>query len=85
MYENRADHLNNNQILQEIFFQFYCKINKPITNSCRNNFLSKPILIPLKTVFKILRKKPGEEAFRVGFIQIPEARMRSKLNLKSLH
>ena len=32
VYENRADHLNNNLILQEIFilvfFQFYCKINR---------------------------------------------------------
>ena len=32
VYENRADYLNNNLILQEIsilvFFQFYCKINR---------------------------------------------------------
>ena len=32
VYENRADHLNNNLILQEIsiliFFQFYCKISR---------------------------------------------------------
>ena len=32
VFENRADHLNNNLILQEIsiliFFQFYCKINR---------------------------------------------------------
>ena len=31
-YENRADHLSNNLILQKIsiiiFFQFYCKINR---------------------------------------------------------
>ena len=40
---------------------------KPITNSCRNNLWSKPILILSKTEFKILRKKPGDEAFRVSF------------------
>ena len=32
VYENRADHLKNNLILQEIsiviFFQFYCRINR---------------------------------------------------------
>ena len=32
VFKNRADHLNNNLILQEIsmliFFQFYCKINR---------------------------------------------------------
>ena len=32
VYENRADHLKNNLILQEIsiliFFQFHCKINR---------------------------------------------------------
>ena len=78
MYENRADHENNNLILQEIsmliFFQFYCKKNnhnstakKPITNSCRSNLWSKSILILSKTEFKILRKKPGDEVFRVSF------------------
>ena len=48
VYENHADDLSTNLILQEIsiliFFQFYCK-----------------------TEFKILRKKPGDEAFRVPF------------------
>ena len=71
VYENHPDHLSNKLRLQEIsilvFFQFCCKINKPITNSCRNNLASKPILILLKTEFKILRKKPGDEAFRVSF------------------
>ena len=32
VFKNRADHLNNNLILQEIsmliFFRFYCKINR---------------------------------------------------------
>ena len=32
VFENRADHLNNNLILQEIsiliFFQFYCKLHR---------------------------------------------------------
>ena len=50
---------------------------KPITNSCRKNLWSKLILTLSKTEFKILRKKPGDEAFS-GFMQIPEARMRSK-------
>ena len=40
---------------------------KPITNSCRNNLWSKPILILSKKVFKILRKKPGDKAFRFSF------------------
>ena len=40
---------------------------KPITKSCRNNLWSKPILILSKTEFKVLRKKPGDEAFRVAF------------------
>ena len=40
---------------------------KPITNSCSKNLWSKPMLILLKTEFKILRKKPGDEAFRVSF------------------
>ena len=40
---------------------------RPITNSCRNNLWSKPILILSKTEFKILRKKPGDEAFRLSF------------------
>ena len=38
---------------------------KPITNSCRNNLWSKPMLILSKTEFEILRS--GEEAFRVSF------------------
>ena len=41
---------------------------KPITNNCRNNLWSKPALILSKPEFKILRKKPGDEAFRVSFI-----------------
>ena len=40
---------------------------KSITNSCRNNLQSKPILILSKTEFRILRKRPGDEAFRVSF------------------
>ena len=40
---------------------------KPITNSCRNNLASKPILILLKTEFKILRKKPDDEGLQVSF------------------
>ena len=39
----------------------------PITNSCRNKLWPKPILIFSKTEFKILKKKPGDEAFRVSF------------------
>ena len=38
---------------------------KPTTNSCRNNLWSKLILILSKTEFKILRRKPGGEAFQV--------------------
>ena len=66
MYENRADHLSNNLRSQEIsiliFFQFYCKINRN-----QNNSWSKPILKLSNTEFKILRKKPGDKAFRVSF------------------
>ena len=40
---------------------------KPITNSCRNNLWSKPILTLSKTDFRILIKKPCDEAFRVSF------------------
>ena len=40
---------------------------KPITNSCKNNLWSELILILSKTEFKILAKKPGDEAFRVSF------------------
>ena len=72
MYENRADHLNNNLVLQEISILIFFPIllqnkQKPITNSCRNNLWSKSILILSKTEFKILRKKPGDEVFRVSF------------------
>ena len=38
---------------------------KPITNGCRKNLRSKPILILSKTELKILMKNPGDEAFRV--------------------
>ena len=71
MYENWADHLNNNLILQEISVYLFPILlqnkQKPITNSCRNNLWSKSILILSKTEFKILRKKTGDEAFRVSF------------------
>ena len=71
MYENWADHLNNNLTLQEISVYLFPILlqnkQKPITNSCRNNLWSKSILILSKTEFKILRKKPGDEAFRVSF------------------
>ena len=40
--------------------------HKPITNSCRNNLWSKPILILSKTEFKVFRNKPGDKAFRVS-------------------
>ena len=40
---------------------------KTITNSCRNNLWSKPIVILSKTEFKISRKKPDNEAFRISF------------------
>ena len=71
MYENRADHLNNNLILQEVsnlsFSNSTANRQKPITTSCRNNLWSKPILILSKTKFKIFRKKSGDEIFRVSF------------------
>ena len=38
-----------------------------MANSCRNNLWSKPILILSKAEFKTLRKKPGDEAFRLSF------------------
>ena len=70
MYENRADHLNNNLTLQEISIPMFPILlqnkQKPIINSCRNNLWSKPILILSKTEFKVFRKKPGDEAFRVS-------------------
>ena len=40
---------------------------KPITNSCKNNLWSKLTVILSKTQFKILTKKPGDEAFQVSF------------------
>ena len=75
VYENRADHLNNNLVLQEIFilifFQFYCKINwnqsqiVVQTTYCLYLYFQilyfQPILILSKTEFKILRKKPGDK------------------------
>ena len=72
VYENCADHLNNNLMLKEISILFSFPIllqnkQKPITNSCRSNLWSKPILILSKTDFKILSKKPGHESFRVSF------------------
>ena len=41
---------------------------KPIRNICRSNLWPTPILMLSYTEFKILRKKPGDKAFR-GFIQ----------------
>ena len=40
---------------------------KPIRNSCGSNLWSTLILILWNTEFKILRKKSGDEAFRVSF------------------
>ena len=40
---------------------------KPIRNTCRNNLWSTPILMLWNVEFKILRKNPGDEAFRVSF------------------
>ena len=68
MYENCADHLSNNLILQEISYLFPIlpqNKHKPITSSCRNNLWSKPILS--KTEFNILRKNPDDKAFQVSF------------------
>ena len=71
VYENHAHHLNINLILRKSLYLSFPILpqnrQKPITNSCRNNLWSKPILILSKTEFKILRKKPGDEAFRVSF------------------
>ena len=74
MYENYADHLNNKEISLQagnlytyLFPILLQNKQKPITNSCRNILWSKAILILSKTEFKILRKKPGDEAFRVSF------------------
>ena len=72
MYEDRGDHLSNKLILQEIsifiFFQFCCKINRNQSQVVvETNLWSKLILILSKTEFKNLRKKPGDEAFRVSF------------------
>ena len=71
MFEDCADYLNNNLILQEISILIFFTIllqnkQKPITNSCRNKLQSKPILILSKEEFKILRKKPSDEAFWVS-------------------
>ena len=72
MFENCADYLNNNLILQEISILIFFSIllqnkQKPITNSCRNKLWTKPISMLSKKEFKILRKKPGDEPFRVSF------------------
>ena len=72
MYENRADHLNNDLILQEIsifiFFQFHCKINRNQSQIAeKNNLWPKSILILSKPEFKILRKRPGDEAYQISF------------------
>ena len=42
---------------------------KPIRNSCRSNLKSTPTLIlwNIEEIFKILGKKPGDEAFQVSF------------------
>ena len=76
MHENLADHLSNKLVLQEIsildIFQFYCKINRNQSKIVAETtwskpIWSKPVLILSKTEFKSLRKKPGDEAFRVSF------------------
>ena len=70
VYENHPDHLSNKLRLQEIsilvFFQFCCKINRNQLQIVVETTASKPILILLKTEFKILRKKPGDEGLRVS-------------------
>ena len=72
MYENRADNLSNNLRLNEIsiliFFQFYCKINRnQLEIVVEATYRSTSSLILLNTAFKILRKRPSDEAFRVSF------------------
>ena len=70
MYENPADHLKpeiTGNLYTYLFPILLKNKQKPITNSRRNNLWSKPILILSKTEFMILRKKPGNEAFRISF------------------
>ena len=51
-----------------IFFAILLQnTQKPIRNSSRSNLWPTPILILLNIELKILRKRPGDEAFRVSF------------------
>ena len=71
MYENGPDHLSNKLRSENLYtYLFSIRLQnkqKHITNSCRNNFWSKPILMLSKREFKVLMKKSGREAFRVSF------------------
>ena len=83
MYENPADNLSNNMRLNEIFTLKFFPIllwnkQKPIRNSCRSNLWPTLILILLNIEFKILRKRPGDEAFRVSF-KFPRGRWDQRL------
>ena len=70
VYRNCVDHLRNNLSCRKSLYLIFSNSSenkqKPITNSCRNNLWSKPILILSKTEFKVFRNKPGDKAFRVS-------------------
>ena len=73
MYENCTDHLSIDLSLKEISifiaFQILLQNKQKLTRKrlSKNDLWSKPILIISNNEFKILRRKPGDEAFRVSF------------------
>ena len=72
MYGKRADNPSNNLRLNEIslliFFPILLQKNQKLErNSCRRKLLSTPRLILLNIDFKILRRRPDDEAPRVSF------------------
>ena len=72
VYGNCADNLSNNLRLNEIpiniFFLFYCKIDRNQLEIVGEAIIwDTPILILWNITSKILRKKLGDEAFRVSF------------------
>ena len=72
MYDNRTDNLNNNPRLNEvsilIFFQLNWRINRnQLEIVVEATYGLHTTWIILNIEFKILRKRPGDEAFRVFF------------------
>ena len=73
VYENCTNYLSNDLWLKEISifiaFQILLQNKQKLIRKrlSRNDLWSKPILIISNNEVKTLRKKPGDEAFRVSF------------------